>query len=119
MITSDKQPSQIAPSGQRPSGKKRRFATSMVIALALLTLSVIAGASIEQHFFEGLAAPVRPTSIPVVVAGPLVRPPLSVAQVDAIMHLAAHLKYKQIASLSVSHMTLDEELGQLFMVEYN
>jgi len=28
------------------------------------------------------------------------------------------MKYKQLASLYVSHMTLDEELGQLIMVEY-
>ncbi len=33
------------------------------------------------------------------------------------MHLVGHMKYKMLAKLYVSHMTLDEELGQLFMAQ--
>ena len=45
--------------------------------------------------------------------------PLSAEQINAIQHLAGHMKYKALASLYVSHMSLDDEIGQLIMVEYN
>src|ERR1700680_5118680 len=51
-------------------------------------------------------------------SGAFVRPPLSPTQVEAIMHLSGYMKDKALASLYVSRMTLDEELGQLIMVEY-
>ncbi len=44
--------------------------------------------------------------------------PLNAGQINAIMHLTGYMNYKQLASLYVSHMSLDEELGQLIMVEY-
>ncbi len=44
--------------------------------------------------------------------------PLNAGQINAIMHLTGYMKYKQLASLYVSHMSLDDELGQLIMVEY-
>ena len=44
--------------------------------------------------------------------------PLNPQQITNLRHLVSHMKDKQLASLYVSHMTLDEELGQLIMVEY-
>src|SRR2546423_521697 len=49
--------------------------------------------------------------------GSFVQPALNPAQVDELHHLIKHMSYKQLASLYVSRMTLDEELGQLFMVQ--
>jgi beta-N-acetylhexosaminidase len=51
-------------------------------------------------------------------AGPFVQSPLSPAQVYELQHLSTYIQYKQLASLYVARMTLDEELGQLIMVEY-
>lgn len=51
--------------------------------------------------------------------GSYVRLPLSAEQINAIQHLSGHMKYKALASLYVSHMSLDDEIGQLIMVEYN
>jgi beta-N-acetylhexosaminidase len=48
--------------------------------------------------------------------GPFAQPPLNSSQVDDLRHLVKRMSYKRLASLYVSHMTLDEELGQLFMV---
>src|SRR5207253_9012472 len=44
--------------------------------------------------------------------------PLNADQINAIKHLPGYMKYKQLASMYISRMTLDEELGQLVMVEY-
>jgi len=43
--------------------------------------------------------------------------PLDTAQVNELDHLTNHMQYKQLAQLYVSHMSLDEKLGQLFMVQ--
>jgi beta-N-acetylhexosaminidase len=48
--------------------------------------------------------------------GPFVKPLLNPSQVDELHHLVKRMSYKELASLYVSRMTLDEELGQLFMV---
>lgn len=49
--------------------------------------------------------------------GPFVNLPLSAAQINALEHLPTRLRAQQLAQLYVSHMTLDEKLGQLFMVQ--
>ncbi|HLQ10385.1 MAG TPA: glycoside hydrolase family 3 N-terminal domain-containing protein [Ktedonobacteraceae bacterium] len=43
--------------------------------------------------------------------------PLDAPQVNALAHLPDYMQYKQLASIYVSHLTLDEKLGQLFMVQ--
>jgi beta-N-acetylhexosaminidase len=54
--------------------------------------------------------------------GPFLVPPLSGKQLDALRDRDAHniisYSYKRMAQMYVAHMTLDEELGQLFMAEY-
>ncbi len=47
-----------------------------------------------------------------------IQQPLNAQQVNDIHHLVEHMKYKQLANLYVQRMTLDEEIGQLLMVEY-
>src|SRR5260221_4055777 len=49
--------------------------------------------------------------------GPFVKPLLKPSQVDELHHLVKRMSYKELASLYVSRMTIDEELGQLFMVQ--
>src|SRR6266849_2171274 len=48
---------------------------------------------------------------------PFAQPLLNPSQIDELHHLVKRMSYKQLASLYVSRMTLDEELGQLFMVQ--
>lgn len=99
----------------RPS-RRKRLAVPMVMTVLLLLVLVVVGGIVGQKLWEGPTGSVSPSGM--VHAGPFVQPSLSTAQVDALMHLSSHMKYKQLASLYVSHMTLDEELGQLIMVEY-
>jgi len=46
-----------------------------------------------------------------------VKAPLNGAQINAIMHLTGYMKYKQLAGLYVSHLTLDEKWAA-YHVEY-
>src|SRR6202022_1061904 len=50
--------------------------------------------------------------------GPFNQAPLSPDQVDQLHHLSTYLSYKTLAQMYLSHMTLDQKLGQLFMVQY-
>ena len=43
--------------------------------------------------------------------------PLDTTQINALGHFIDHIQYKQLAKMYVSRMTLDEKLGQLFMVQ--
>jgi len=70
------------------------------------------------RFFENTSGSGNVSGLTLTPGGAFVRPPLTPAQQAALMHLVGYMKYKQLASLYVSHMTLDEELGQLIMVEY-
>jgi len=96
-----------------PQKPKRHRGLSLLIELALLIILVTLGGD-----FEGLT-PAGTTSQEniITVTGPFIHSPLDGAQVNAIMHLVGHMKYKMLAKLYVSHMTLDEELGQLFMAQ--
>src|SRR6202022_1229555 len=50
--------------------------------------------------------------------GPFNQAPLSPDQVDQLHHLSTYLSYKTLARMYLSRMTLDQKLGQLFMVQY-
>jgi beta-N-acetylhexosaminidase len=98
---------------------RRHHAIQIAITLVLLAILTIFGSFIGLRLLGGpttrpsisfTTAPVNP--------GPFVQPPLTSEQIDALRHLSQHMQYKQLASLYVSRMSLDEELGQLIMVEY-
>ncbi len=88
----------------------------MLILLALLAILVTLGAIFGSSLFNSPGGLNTPTAS--AARGPFVNPPLNAAQINAIMHLTGYMKYKQLAALYVSRMSLDEELGQLIMVEY-
>lgn len=108
------------PIHQKPFGEghKRRFRIQIVLATSLLLVLVVASGLIAEH----LLAEYWETALPsaqIEHPGPFIRPLLSWRQVDALRHSAQRMGYKQLARLYVSRMTLDEELGQLIMVEYD
>src|SRR5579859_2797730 len=98
--------------------RRKRLAVPIVITVLLLLVLVVVGGVVGQRLWEGPTGSLSPTGVGVARAASFVQPSLSTAQLDALIHLSSHMKYKQLASLYVSHMTLDEELGQLIMVEY-
>ncbi len=54
---------------------------------------------------------------PASASGPLIGSPLAASQVNALQNLSKYFSYKQLAATYVSHMTLDEKLGQLFLIQ--
>lgn len=120
MTTSNKSEEEQQPAFVRQprSSQRKRLWVPMVITVVLLLLLVVVGGIVGQKLWEGPVGGLSPSGLGVARAEPFMRPPLSTAQVDALRHLSSHMKYKQLASLYVSRMTLDEELGQLIMVEY-
>jgi beta-N-acetylhexosaminidase len=101
---------------QRAESKRHRLHPLLLVSLVLLAVIVtLAGIFGFRLFTRGMPAARRdqPTSASFSLSSP------GAAGVDAHSHPSLYEQYKQLASLYVSHMTLDEELGQLIMVEYN
>ncbi len=106
------------PSALPPRPNRRRMRTFLVLFVLMLTILVILGAFLWPNLLANTPGPGSGPSTASGSTGPFVKAPLNADQINAIMHLTGYMKYKQLASLYVSHMTLDEELGQLIMVEY-
>ena len=103
----------------QPASRRKRRARAPLVALLLILTGLVGVASFfAPRIFatgNGTGSVVTQSAT---ASGAFVRPPLSPTQIEAIMHLSGYMKYKALASLYVSRMTLDEELGQLIMVEY-
>ncbi len=107
----------IAPTQSFPP-KRHRMRTFFILFLLMLALIVALGAILGPNLFAQVPGSASNSSPAPGASGPFVKAPLTADQINAIMHLTGYMKYKQLASMYVSHMTLDEELGQLIMVEY-
>jgi beta-N-acetylhexosaminidase len=101
-----------------PHRRKRRLALPVMIVLVLLALFIGLGSYVEQQWAS--AAPGQtPTAQATTPTGPFVQLPFSASQLNSLLHLTGYMKYKQLAAMYVARMSLDVELGQLIMVEYN
>ncbi|HYT35451.1 MAG TPA: glycoside hydrolase family 3 N-terminal domain-containing protein [Ktedonobacteraceae bacterium] len=111
------------PPPQTRRSKPRRTAKPLVVTLALLTILVILGVFFSQQLQASTGTASSPDSSPQNAApahaGQFVLPPLNASQLDSLRHLVSYMQYKQLASMYVSRMSLDVELGQLIMVEYS
>lgn len=86
------------------------------IKLALLACLVLMLVSCNiPQVPQGQAAKKSTAAVP---TGPFVQPAWSAQQIDELRQAAAHIQYKRLASQYVSQMSLDEELGQLIIVQY-
>ncbi len=113
-------PSTLSPVPPLHRPRKRRGL--LFVVLGLLALLVVAGGLFGQRLLTSNATSGTPTSGELLNFpgnGPYAQLPLSANQINAIQHLAGHMKYKALASLYVSHMSMDDKIGQLIMVEYN
>src|SRR5450631_3966325 len=102
-----------------PQRPQRRKDIRLLLTLFLLAIIVTLGSFVGQRMLSGATTV---TSSPVTTLiqhpGAFVHQPLNSQQIDGLRNLVSRMKYKQLASLYVSRMSLDEELGQLIMVEY-
>ena len=98
-----------------PRHSQRRLFILMISALLVALIAV--GSVVGQHLIDGAANTSFAGSVD--AGGAFVQPPLNASQVYDLHHIVSHMQYKQLASLYVSRMSLDEKLGQLIMVEYD
>lgn len=99
---------------KRKGGRRKRTFVFLSLFL-LLILLVILGGSIARYALltkKSAAAYVWPAG-----SGQFILPPLSLAQVHALQLMPANMQDQTLAQLYVSHMTLDEKLGQLIMAQ--
>jgi beta-N-acetylhexosaminidase len=101
MTSQDQQPERLSP--------------PLFILLLLFTILIATSAIFEPHLFANRVGSDSSTAFG--ATGPFMKAPLNVIQLNKLWHLVTRMQYKQLANLYVSHMTLDEELGQLFMVQ--
>ena len=111
-------PLPVSSSTQTSPPKRHRLRTFFVLFVLMLALLVALSAVLGSNLFAKVPGSASNSSPALGASGPFVKAPLNADQINAIMHLTGYMKYKQLASIYVSHMTLDEELGQLIMVEY-
>src|SRR5438552_3237022 len=101
---------------QRPQRRRKLFLT---VTLLTLVIIVTLGGFVGQRLLSGntvlTPAPITTQNLHL---GTFAQQPINSKQIDSLRNLVTRMKYKQLASLYVSRMSLDEELGQLIMVEY-
>jgi len=105
----------LALHGTRP----RRRGISLFVSVALVTLAlivVITGLLMHSDLI-GPLAPVEQATAPASQPGPFVIAPFNAPQVNALTHLVDRMTYRELANLYVTHMSLDEKLGQMIMTE--
>src|SRR5215472_11192377 len=97
----------------------RRRRTGLFVSLALVILAaIVVFASLLTHFgTQGPLVPGRQAIVPAGPQGPFIEPPYNTSQVNALTHLVDLMTFRQLASLYVAHMSLDEKLGQMIMTE--
>ena len=83
--------------------------------IGLLLLLIIAGSLLGEHLLSGTSS----SAMALADSGPFIQLPLNTQQINDLQHLSGYMRDKQLASLYVARMSLDEEVGQLIMVEYN
>jgi beta-N-acetylhexosaminidase len=99
----------------RLPGRRGRGGRAKAPVVVILTcLVALLGGDIQQ-MVAGQAT-TRPHVF--AVTGPFIQMPLSVSQVNQLQQLPAYMSYKTLARMYLSRMTLDQKLGQLFMVQY-
>ncbi len=113
------------PGKARPQRQRRRSRLRLFLGIIMLVLAIItAGGALFAYFNAAYLFPGSLSSSAVAdplasdPSGPFIASPYSPAQINALRHLSDRMSYKQLASLYVARMSLDEKLGQLIMVEY-
>lgn len=99
------------PQASRRHRRPRFFWLALLVALILLV--IFSGGAAHSLFARQPGA----LATPLPSGSAFVALPLSQEQMDQIQHLPEHMRARLLARLYVSHMTLDEKLGQLFMAQ--
>src|SRR2546423_8144645 len=104
------------PAEGQPKGRKDPGWTKILLLVVLVFLVTFLGLRGDMRL--KVAGSATPHTQVLAVKGPFIQAPLSLDQVDKLHHLPAYISYKTLAKMYLSRMTLDQKLGQLFMVQY-
>ena len=110
-------PPPVDSAGTRPPLPPRRGRRLLALSLGALVIVLVVAGFLGQRLFWSEAG-VQATPLPS-GNGPYAQLPLTAQQIHDLEHLSDHMKYKALASLYVDHMSLDDKLGQLIMLEFN
>jgi beta-N-acetylhexosaminidase len=99
---------------QKPRRRKASGWAKVLILLILAFMVAFLGGEIRQM----LVGSATPAPRVLEKTGPLIQAPLNPDQVVKLQHLSEYINDKTLARMYLSHMTLDQKLGQLFMVQY-
>ncbi len=99
---------------QKPRMRNSSAWAKVLILLILIFMVVFLGGDIRQM----LAGSTTPALKVLAKTGPLIQTPLNSDEINQLHHLSEYLNDKTLARMYLSHMTLDQKLGQLFMVQY-
>ncbi|HET8844520.1 MAG TPA: glycoside hydrolase family 3 N-terminal domain-containing protein [Ktedonobacteraceae bacterium] len=112
------QPPPTDTQGQQPRRFPKRRSLLAITLAGLTVLLILAGFLGQRLFLANSTQPPVSFALPA-GQGPYVTSPLNAQQINEIRHLSGYMKYRALASLYASHMTLDEKIGQLIMLEFN
>src|SRR6266576_5288965 len=99
---------------QKPRKRNSSVWAKVLILLILTFMVVFLGSDIRQM----LAGSTTPALKVLAKTGPLIKTPLNSDEINQLHHLSEYLNHKTLARMYLSHMILDQKLGQLFMVQY-
>jgi len=99
---------------QKPRRHKASGWAKVFILLILAFMIAFLGGDIRQM----LAGSTTPAPKVLAKTGPLIHAPLNSDQINKLQHLSEYINDKTLARMYLSRMTLDQKLGQLFMVQY-
>ncbi len=102
--------------GHKPRGRRTRNTFVKVLLLVLLVfLVVLLGSDAQRIAVKAVKKPAPPIML---ASGPFIEPPLGPNQVNQLRHLSQYVSTQQQINSYLSRMTLDQKLGQFFMVQY-
>ncbi|HLJ33417.1 MAG TPA: glycoside hydrolase family 3 N-terminal domain-containing protein [Ktedonobacteraceae bacterium] len=99
---------------ERPRKNKAAWWAKVLILLELALVIAFLGGDIPL----ALPRSANLAAQPVMKTGPFVQVPLNPDEVGKLSHLSQYLNARTLINMYLSHMTLDQKLGQLFMVQY-
>jgi len=100
---------------ERPRRRKAAGWANVLVLVILAFIVTLIGGDIQQM----VTGSATPTTLQAFAAtGPSIQTPLSPDQVEKLHQISAYLSYKTLAKMYLSRMTLNQKLGQLFMVQY-
>jgi beta-N-acetylhexosaminidase len=94
--------------------RRRRPRPFWIVLFVVLALLVVASGGAASYLLTNKPAATATLNV---AKGPFATLPLSSDQIYQIQHMPEQMQTKELANIYVSQMTLNEKLGQLFMVQ--